>query len=89
MNQEAYDQILNYLSDQQLPESFPSTKGNFIAKCRKYTVEEGLLKREGKRVLRKCELEEMWEQLHSHSGINTSWKKINGNDVILRKLPLV
>ena len=89
MNAEEYSQISQYLINGQLPEHFSSTKGNFISKCRKYTMDGTLLKRGGKRVLRECELEETWAQIHNHAGINVSWAKINGNHFALRKLILI
>ena len=45
--------------------------------------------REEKRVLRESELDEVWEQIHQHAGINTSWAKLNGNWLDLKENILI
>ena len=52
-----YAQIVQYKSQGILPSSFPSTKGNFIQLCEKFDLEEQVLKRYNKTVLKHSQLD--------------------------------
>ena len=57
MEDSFYAEILLYKSKGTLPKTFPSTKGNFMQLCDKFVFENQKLKRYGKPVLKKSQLE--------------------------------
>ena len=57
MEDSLYAEILLYKCKGIHPETYPITKGNFIALCDKFVVENQQLKRQGKPVLQKSQLE--------------------------------
>ena len=81
MEKTEYSEVLNYLENGIEPKAFNSTRGNFLAKARKYDVNKnGFLTRNGKIVVTSGEMEfEIYEKMHriSHAGRTNTWKIIN------------
>ena len=80
MDRPLYEKIKLFFVAGTLPDVFPSNKSNFLALAKKFVLNgKGNLLRNGKIVICKDELEDIWNSVHGHSGINISWKKVNGN----------
>ena len=80
MEKTEYSEVLNYLENGIEPKAFNSTRGNFLAKARKYDVNKnGFLTRNGKIVVTSGEMEEIYNKTHqcSHAPWRTTWKIIN------------
>ena len=79
MEDQLYVSYVNYLTHGVLPQRLPSTKSNFVSAASKFSLdpELGSLMRNGKGVLKTSELDELWRQLHNHSGTTKMWKRVN------------
>ena len=78
MEDSLYYSYVNYLNDGTLPLRFPSTKSNFIAVCQKFRLNENIyLIRNDKLVLRKSELENVFQEIHQHSGRDKTYEKFH------------
>ena len=75
-----YLQFANFLSVGTLPETYSSTKPNFIATANKYAVnDKNQLTRDGKLVVKETEREEIFKICHgetTHSGRDKTWQKV-------------
>ena len=69
MDDSKYLEIEEYLLSATLPANLPSTASNFRAQAAKYEIKSGKLYRDEKIVLKKSQLDEVWEQCHQHRGI--------------------
>ena len=78
MEQQYYDDIWNWKLNGMLPSNLPSTASNFRATAAKYYVchVKNILMRNGKIVLRKEQLPEVWKSMHFHSGRDKTWQRI-------------
>ena len=53
MENKLYKEVLEYLQKKNLPQTFTSSKGNFVALCNKYKInKKGWLTRNGKPVVK-------------------------------------
>ena len=80
MNATRYNAIKRYLKDNIHIDDPYSTLPNWKAETKKYKInKKGLLMRDGKPVLKKSDLKQIWNQFHilGHSGRDATWKKIN------------
>jgi len=76
MEDDSYQEVVNFLSTGTLPTEFTSTKSNFIATSNKFSLNrKNLLLRQGKLVLKKSEIETVFKQVHQHSGRDITYKK--------------
>ena len=69
MDDAKYLDIQEYLLNGTLPTNLPSTASNFRAQCAKYVHKQGKLFRDDKLVLKKSQLDTVWQQCHQHRGI--------------------
>ena len=77
MEDSLYSNILLFVSKGELPLAFASTKSNFLALTEHFEVNSaGRLERNGKVVVMKSELDDLWAQYHDHSGMNNAWNRI-------------
>jgi hypothetical protein len=73
-----YEAYVGFLQNGVVPLDLPSTKSNFISTASKYFLSpSGVLMRNMKRVLKESELDEVWRQMHNHSGRSKCWERIN------------
>ena len=76
MDHTLYEKVTNFLNNGTLPAEFPSTQSNFVAMCKKFSLNrKGRLVRDERIVLKDTEIEETFEQLHQHTGRNKTYKK--------------
>ena len=76
MEDDSYEEVLDFLMAGTLPTEFTSTKSNFIATSNKFSLNrKNLLLRQGKLVLKKSEIETVFKQVHQHSGRDITYKK--------------
>ena len=65
MNKRSYNNIYAFLSSGKIPNRLTSTKPNFVATAKKYTIGgNGYLMRQNKIVLRAQDVENVWVQMH-------------------------
>ena len=65
MDTVTYGNIWAFLKSGTLPQTFNSTKGNFITKARQFTINgKGNLEKQGKIVVRLEDRELLYQQLH-------------------------
>ena len=77
MEEEIYDATHAYLTSKIIPTNVPSTVSNFRATAKKYEINKnGYLTREGKIVVKANMQEEVFLQLHHHSGRIACWERI-------------
>ena len=77
MNDELYDQTMEYLRTGNIPEKVTSTRSNFIAKAKKYKInKKQFLTRYGKLVVRASMELKLWVENHKHSGRIACWERI-------------
>ena len=69
MEESDYEAVKKFLLTSTLPDTLPSTASNFRAQAAKYEIRSGKLYRDEKLVLKKSQLEEVWQQCHQHRGI--------------------
>ena len=69
MEDSYYKKIVEFKLEGTIPMSIPSTASNFRAQCDKYDIKGGKLFRDEKLVLKKSQLDDVWEQCHQHRGI--------------------
>ena len=76
MDHSLYLQVTEFLSTGTVPTVFPSTQSNFVAMCKKFSLNrKGRLVRDGRIVLKDTEIEETFHQLHQHTGRNKTYQK--------------
>ena len=78
MQDETYDAYVEYIQNKRLPLNYLSTKSNFLANVQNFEVNSlSQLLRDNKIVLRVSDLvsDDLWEQVHSHSGRDSTYKK--------------
>ena len=72
-----YQNIVQFKQRKILPSSFSSNKANFISKANRYSItKKGILKYKKKIVLQKDELDEIFAEMHGHSGRDKTYKRI-------------
>ena len=80
MNLINYSNIVTFISTGSLPSEFPSTKPNFIATSKNYTVNaKNQLLRDDKLVVKESDCEMVFKLCHgetTHSGRDKTWQKI-------------
>ena len=77
MEDELYDQTMEYLRTGNIPEKVTSTRSNFIAKAKKYKInKKQFLTRYGKLVVRASMEQQMVLENHKHSGRIACWERI-------------
>ena len=69
MDDRDYEKKQEFLESGTLPANLPSTASNFRAQCAKYELKGTKLFRDDKIVLKKSQLDEVWQQCHQHRGI--------------------
>ena len=76
MDDEIYLDFVNYLSTGTLPKDFPSTKSNFIAQSKTFSLNrKNKLKRGELFVLKLSELDSTWAEIHQHAGRCKTYEK--------------
>jgi glycerol-3-phosphate responsive antiterminator len=77
MEDELYDQTMEYLRTKHIPEKVTSTRSNFIAKAKKYKInKKQFLTRYGKLVVKASMEQQMFLENHKHSGRIACWERI-------------
>ena len=77
MDNKKAQNIKSFLEKGKLPKTYPSTKPNFIAVARKYTLnKKNVLMRENKPVVTVDMQLEIYNSLHQHSGRTCTWERI-------------
>jgi len=77
MEDKLYEDVKKYLQKEEVPLNVPSTRANFIATSRKYSINaRGFLTRENKPVVRVSEQEAIFEAFHDHAGRTACWERI-------------
>ena len=77
MDDKLYDQTMEYLRTGNIPENVASTRSNFIAKAKKYKInEKQFLTRNGKLVVMASMELKLWVENHKHSGCIACWERI-------------
>ena len=77
MDDELYDQTMDYLRTGNIPEKVTSTRSNFIAKAKKYKInKKQFLTRYGKLVVKASMEKQMFLENHKHSGRIACWERI-------------
>ena len=79
MEDALYDAVYRYLKNKTLPNSFFSTKGNFMKLVSKFQQKGGNLYRNDKLVVRKSEQASTFRAYHNHSCRDKCWATINKN----------
>ena len=73
-----YSKYHSYLTNGILPSDFPSTRSNFLATSRKFTLDlNGDLMRNNRKVLKFPELETTFSALHEHSSRDKTYQKFH------------
>ena len=76
MDDKCYQDYVTFIEHGTLPDTYPSTKSNFIATSKKFTVNhKKFLQRNGKFVLKKSELNQVFSEIHQHSGRDKTYEK--------------
>ena len=71
-----YEMFSNYLRTGTLPKVFPSTKSNFVSVVKHFSLnQKNRLVRDGRIVLKASEIEDVFAQLHQHSGREKTYAK--------------
>ena len=77
MNEEEAKKIKTFLDKGKLPKTYPSTKPNFIAVAKRYSLnKKKVLMREKKPVVTVSMQLEIYNSLHQHSGRTCTWERI-------------
>ena len=76
MDEALYDAILLHKTHGLFPNTFASTKSNFVSLCNQYEVGNGSLKRHGRWQATAGEIEDIFTMLHCHSGRDACYKRI-------------
>ena len=77
MDNQLYEDVLNYLQTGALPNEFPSTQSNFVRTAGQYQVNHGgFLTRNGNPVVSEDNQAAIFEALHDHSGRTACWARI-------------
>ena len=67
MNAAEYSQLVLFISKGHLPQTFPSTKSNFIKKARKFELgQDGKLYRNSLPVVKTSERARIFREFHQH-----------------------
>ena len=77
MNEEEAKKIKEFLDKGKLPKTYSSTKPNFIAVAKRYSLnKKKVLMREKKPVVTVSMQLEIYNSLHQHSGRTCTWERI-------------
>ena len=81
MDDNLYAYIAEFKKNGSFPDTFASSKSNFVKLCRKYALNsKGVLLREGKIQVKQSERKQIFETCHdlkTHSGRDATWAKIS------------
>lgn len=77
MEAQKFEQIKEFLTHGIIPEELTSTKGNFIATARKFSLnKKNTLMRDGRPIVTVKMQEQIFNALHNHSGRTATWERI-------------